>query len=368
VRFVLAGTFAGYGGIQTHLRSLARVLADAGHDLLLLSFGRPPDVEDHSRNDFAEFSSHVRLEYLRDSALGGTAIGTFVAVQRALRNFYPDVYFACGTGWNLFGPAIFGLRGCQFVFHEIMSGEPAGWRDSRWLVRRFFDFVIAQALPVAHNFERMFGWRRPIAVIPAFATSLEMISQIPQPHQRRVPFGTARAAIFGRLVPHKRAAWLVSQWPRLNRSLRELHIFGTGPEQALIQRLILKNQWKDSVFCHGSYGDEQAYTDLLTSFDLTLMPTIGAEGAPLVLLESMACGVPFVATDAGGISDYANSDCVIVSKSNSDAFLRGIESLCERLDKQAVDRLRLQNFYRAHFGYETLSSKWLAFFRSLITT
>jgi glycosyltransferase involved in cell wall biosynthesis len=368
VRVVLAGTFAGYGGIQTHLRSLARVLGNAGHDLLLLSFGRRPDAENHPGNDFAEFSSHVRLEHLRDSALGGTPIGTFFAVQRALRNFHPDVYFACGTGWNLLGPARFGFGGCQFVFHEIMSGEPAGWRDSRWLVRRFFDFVIAQALPVAHNFERMFGWRRPIPVIPAFATPLEKMSQIPQAYQRRVPFGTARAAIFGRLVPHKRAAWLVSQWPRLNRSLRELHIFGAGPEEALIQRLILKNGWNDSVFCHGSYGDAQAYTDLLTSFDLTLTPTIGAEGAPLVLLESMACGVPFVATDAGGISDYANSDCVIVSKSDSDAFLRGIESLCECLDRQAVDRLCLQNFYRAHFGYETLSAKWLTFFRSLMVT
>lgn len=368
MRLVLAGTFTGYGGVQTHLCSLARVLADAGHDLLLLSFGRPPDAKHHDRNDFPEFNSHVRLEYLCESALGGTAIDTFLAVQRALWNFQPDVYFACGTGWNLFAPAVFKFRPCRFVFHEIMSGEPAGWRDSRWLVRRCFDFVVAQASPVALNFKRMFGWRRPIPVIPAFAAPLEKISQIPQAQQRRVPFGTARAAIFGRLVPHKRAAWLVSQWPRLNRSLRELHIFGTGSEEALIQRLILENGWGDSVFCHGSYGEAQAYTDLLTSFDLTLMPTIGAEGAPLVLLESMACGVPFVATDAGGISDYANSECVIVSKSDSDAFLRGIESLCECLDRQAVDRLRLQNFYRAHFGHEVLSAKWLAFFRSLMAT
>ncbi len=367
MRFVLAGTFAGYGGIQTHLRSLARVLADAGHDLLLLSFGRPPNEDDHDRTNFSTFNPSVRLKYLSASISGRTAIGTFLAVQRALRNFHPDVYFACGTGWNLFGPAIFGFR-CQFVFHEIMSGEPAGWRDSRWLVRRFFDFVVAQASPVARNFERMFGWRRPIPVIPAFASPLEKTSRIPQVHQRRVPFGTARAAIFGRLVPHKRTAWLVSQWPRLNRSLRELHIFGTGPEEALIRKLIFENRWSDSVFCHGPYPDAQAYTDLLTSFDLTLMPTIGAEGAPLVLLESMACGVPFVATDAGGISDYANSECVIVSKSDSDAFLRGIESLCECLDRQAVDRLRLQDFYRAHFSYEALSAKWLAFFRSLVAT
>src|SRR5216684_97030 len=362
MRIVLAGRFAGHGGIQTHLRSLAVVLADARHDLLLLSFGRAPDTEDDARNDSFLNNSGVRLKYLSDSISGRTALGAFLTVQRAMRSFHPNVYFACGTGWNLFAPAVFKPHRCRFVFHEVMSGEPTGWRDSRWLVRGFFDFVVAQASPGAWNFERMFGCRRPIPVIPAFPATLEKASRIPQTRQHRVPFGSARAAMFGRLFPHKRVAWLVTQWPRLNRSLRELHIFGTGPEEAPIRKLILENGWGDSVFCHGSYPDAQAHVDLLSSFDLTLLPTIGAEGSPLVLLESMACGVPFVATDAGGISDYANADCVIVPRDDPEAFLLGVQELSSRLVEGMIGHRRLQEFYRMRFSFEVLKGEWLSFF------
>lgn len=371
MRFVLAGTFAGCGGIQTHLRSLARVLADAGHDLLLLSFGQPPEPDDDARNDFSTNTSRVRLKYPASSIPGRThlrRIRAFLTVRRALRSFQPDVYFACGTGWNLFAPAVFGPQRCSFVFHEVMSGEPSGWRDSRWLVRRFFDRVVAQAAPVASNFKRLFGWTRPIPVIPAFATPLEMTCRNSRQQERRVPLGTARAAIFSRLVPHKRVAWLVAQWPRLNRHLRELHIFGSGAEQTVIQRLVTENGWSDFVFCHGQYPAGQAYVDLLTSFDLTLMPTVGAEGAPLVLLESMACGVPFVSTDAGGISDYANPDCLIVPRNDSEALLRGIASLCERLASGSIDRARLRDFYQSHFSFDVLKSEWLSFFELVATS
>jgi glycosyltransferase involved in cell wall biosynthesis len=180
--------------------------------------------------------------------------------------------------------------------------------------------------------------------------------------------GTARAAIFSRLAPHKRVAWLVAQWPSLNRYLRELHIFGSGPEQPVVQRLISENGWGDFVFCHGKYPDGEAYFDLLNSFDLTLLPTTGAEGAPLVLLESMACGVPFITTDAGGISDYANPDCVIVPRDDSEAFLRGVATLCERLAAGATDSARLRDFYQSHFGFAVLKSKWLSFFESAATS
>jgi glycosyltransferase involved in cell wall biosynthesis len=353
------------------LRLLARVLGDAGHDLLLLSFGQPPEAGDAARNNFSANAACVRLEYVSASISERTGprwIGVFRTVRRALGKFHPDVYFACGTGWNLFAPAVFGPRTCNFIFHEVMSGETVGWRDPRWLVSRFFDLVVAQATPVAGNFKRMFGWNRPVPVIPAFATPLELTSRNSRAQERRVPLGTARAAIFSRLVPHKRVAWLVAQWPRLNRYLHALHVFGSGPEQTVIQKLISENGWSDVVFYHGKYPGGEAYFDLLSSFDLTLLPTTGAEGAPLVLLESMACGVPFVATDAGGISDYANPDCVIVPRDHSEAFLRGVDTLCERLSSGATDSARLRDFYQSHFGFEVLKREWLSFFESAATS
>jgi glycosyltransferase involved in cell wall biosynthesis len=244
-----------------------------------------------------------------------------------------------------------------------MSGESYGWRDPRNLVRRFFHRVVAQANPVARNFTRSFGWTKPIEVIPAFSQPLE---NRPAAAQRMVPYGTARAAIFGRLVPHKRIAWLVEQWPQWKNAISELHIFGSGPEEELIRQLIAANDLQQRVVCHGDYPHGNAYAELLAGFDFTLLPTVGAEGAPLVLLESMACGVPFVATDAGGIHDYDNPDCLLAPSNDPDAFLKAIETMARRLDAGGVDQARLQIFFEAHFSHAALAPRWLTFFNSIV--
>ena len=360
MRIVLAGTFAGLGGIQTHLASLARVLIDHDHELLLLSFGQNPCADAPCLGDLLRTKERVRLEFVT----GRTSLSTLLGVRRMLRSFKPDIYFACGTGWNLFAGAIVS-RVPQLIFNEVMSGESCGWRDSRNLVRRFFHRVVAQAQPVAENFARSFGWKKPIDVIPAFSQPIE---NAPSPQRRSIPHGKVRAATFGRLVPHKRVSWLVSQWPRLRQFLSELHVHGTGPEEPLIREMIAKHQWQNAVFCHGAYPQGDAYSELMASYDLTLLSTIGAEGAPLVLLESMACGVPFVATDAGGIRDYDNLDCMIIPAHDSEAFLEGVEKMVARLAQGEIDQPRLQEFYRSHFSHAALASRWTEFFKSFSST
>ena len=364
-RIVLAGTLTGLGGVEIHLRWLGRALTEGGWQVLSLSLGAAPD-------DPAELAQ-VRARYegtevvFANKTGGGSAVERFLAVRRTLRRFQPDVYLACGTGWNLFAPAVLGFgRKPRRVFHEVMSGEAAGPRDSRWLVRWGFDEVVAQAAPVAHNFERTFGWPRPVPVLPALPEPLERIAHVPSAAVRRVTAGTARAGFFGRLVPHKRAAWLVEQWPRLRACLGELHLYGTGPEKDQIESLIAERGWGERVFCHGPYPSGQAYADLLAGLDLTLLPTVGAEGAPLVLLESMACGVPFVATDAGGIADYANPDCLLAPWREPERFLEAVEALTRHLNSGMIDQDRLQNFYREQFAFSALSGRWQQFLATLL--
>ena len=152
---------------------------------------------------------------------------------------------------------------------------------------------------------------------------------------------------------------MAGQWPELSNSLAELHLFGSGPELQSILDLVRSQGWEDRIFCHGPYPEGQAYIDLLASFDLTLLPTTGSEGAPLVLLESMACAVPFVAFDVGGIPDYSNPDCDIVSAKEKRSFVAAIKRICNRLNEGTLNHSRLQNFYHEKFSYQRLSGKWL---------
>jgi glycosyltransferase involved in cell wall biosynthesis len=360
MRIALAGVFVGHGGVQTHFLWLTRALMTAGHEVRIYSLGGVPNEADCRRKEELSQAGTVSVHHLYYGG-GMTRLNSIAAARRLmaeLNSFRPDMYLACGTGWNLFLPA-WASRACgKLVFHEVMSGEVSSKRDSRWAARWLFDEVIAQALPVANHFARSTGWKWPIKILPAFPEPLERTANIPAPAPSFARNGKVRAALFSRLVPHKRAFWLVQQWPRLQHILTELHIYGAGPEEAEIRWFIHGQKLSERVFCHGAYPSGQGYVDLLRSFDLTLLPTLGAEGAPLVLLESMACGVPFVSFNVGGIPDYANPDCIICDAAISDSFIPGVESMVKLLSSGEIQAKRLSAFYRQKFSFAALSNLW----------
>jgi len=344
------------------MKWLGLALEEAGHEVLVLSLGTPPQLIDLKQHENFSGPGKIAVKFVDASDTNRrSSIGASRYLIHELRMFRPDCYIACGTGWNLFAPAILSRACGVLVFHEVMSGIAGNWKDSRWLTRWFFDCIIAQAYPVAENFKHTFTWSRKIAVLPAFPEPLEKTARLPPATQHIVPLQQARAAMFGRLEPHKQALWLVKQWPKLSKSLAELHIYGTGTEEQPIRELIIGKGWQRRVFCHGAYPNGQGYVDLLASFDLTLLPTIGAEGAPLVLLESLACGIPFITFDVGGIPDYANPDCEIVSVTSPGSFVKAVERAVKHLAEGTVDHARLQRFYLDVFSYECLKQKWLNF-------
>lgn len=367
MKILLAGCALGQGGLQSHLRWMARALGEEGVETLVLSLGS----KKFSPDDFPTLQGlqNQRVRFIscipyktQDATLGLPKLQRLAEIKTVIDEFSPDVYFAVGTGWNLFIPPRLSRSKTRRIFHEVMSGVSNGWRDSRWGVRWWFDEVVGQSPIVAKTFAECFDWKKPVTAIPAIPEPLELTASLPESTLRTVELGQARAALFSRLVPHKQAFWLVQQWDLLKDVLGELHIHGTGPEEQLIRDYIASRGLGDRVKCFGRYPEGQAYADLLRSYDLTLLPTIGAEGAPLVLLESMACGVPFVAYGVGGIPDYGvdNPNCLIVPP-DPDAFICGVRQMIHRLAHGQINQAQLQQLYLERYSYAVLKKAWLSY-------
>ena len=365
MRILLAGIVAGHGGIQSHLRWLAKALGEEGIETLVISLGSAKVAPIDESLLRGLWNDNVQLRcctpYAKDgSHLNLAGIRRLQEIIKIIDEFNPDIYLAVGTGWNLFIPPLLSRAKPIRIFHEVMSGVPNGWKDSRWCVKLWFDEVIGQSETVARTFAQEFGWCKQTAGLPAFAEPLEITATLPEVNPIIVPRGSAKAALFSRLVPHKQAFWLVQQWYILKDYLSELHIHGSGPEKELIQNYITEQGIGERVKCFGRYPEGQAYVDLVSSYDLTLLPTIGAEGAPLVLLESMACGVPFLAYGVGGIVDYGrNNPDVWIVDPDSSSFLNGLEQITTALAKGGIDQRRLQKFYLEHYSYRALKKIWL---------
>jgi hypothetical protein len=74
----------------------------------------------------------------------------------------------------------------------------------------------------------------------------------------------------------------------------------------------------------------------------------------------MACGVPFVASAAGGVADYGrgNPNC-LVARLQPDEFLASVRHMADRLDRGLIDQRQVQRYYHTYFGHDALCRHWL---------
>ena len=111
----------------------------------------------------------------------------------------------------------------------------------------------------------------------------------------------------GRLVPVKGQCHLLQACRLL--AARQLpfrcYLLGGGPLKLDLQRQITQMGLGAFVEMRGPQTQNQL-AEWYRAADLTVLPSL-SEGVPNVLMESIACGTSFVASDVGGVSEIADS-------------------------------------------------------------
>jgi glycosyltransferase involved in cell wall biosynthesis len=324
---------------------MAEALRERGHEVHVFS---PAPMEQHGHSEAAPWAQ---------------VYSSLFDLIRRVRSVRADVAVVTGTGWKAMAAVLAAQGHCKKVFFEVMSGARAGTADPRVLANFGFDAVVGQGSPVTRRFVREFGWTGPTETIPALPEPLERHFDIPARARFDVAQGV-RFAYFGRVSPPKNVRLLVERFRDYAPEGSILDIWGSGPEVELLTALAAEMELSDRIRLCGRYPEGREYLALLQQYDLLLLPTVAEEGAPLVLLEAMACGLPFAANGMGGIPDYANADCSITD-GNIDHFIPAVRTMVERLQAGDVDSVRLQQHYTDHFSFKRLSDRWDAFLRGL---
>jgi glycosyltransferase involved in cell wall biosynthesis len=107
-----------------------------------------------------------------------------------------------------------------------------------------------------------------------------------------------------RLVPLKNVALLIEAMAAIGQSdpKAQLIIAGDGPEKASLRAQAVRLGFGDRITFTGHVSHEEL-APLYRSADVFVLPS-DFDNSPNVVLEAMACGLPVVATDAGGASEY----------------------------------------------------------------
>jgi glycosyltransferase involved in cell wall biosynthesis len=216
-----------------------------------------------------------------------------------------------------------------------------------------------------------YPWRRaPEVVIPNGI----VLPAAPTPADRargRARLGLAGdhvvLGIVARLSPQKahhvllRAlASLVPGRPRLR-----LVVIGGGEEESALRRLATELGIADRVLFTGTRRD---VPELLAAFDVACLSSVH-EGVPLAVLESMAAGLPVVATDCGALRDLVadGEEGFLVPVGDTAALAARLAQLCDGPELRAAMGARARARAEREFAIEHTVQKFQRLFRGLVS-
>lgn len=154
--------------------------------------------------------------------------------------------------------------------------------------------------------------------------------------------GVIHIACIGSLVDNKGQSLAIDTISLLKKRNFPVHlsILGDGANRISLQEQIDSLSLNDEVTLCGNVDKPEAYLQRSTLYLHTAM----AESFGLVLVEAMACGLPIVATDAGGNRDIVINDVngYLLPKRSAEDLADKIElilnddALCQKLAQNSI--------------------------------
>ena len=170
------------------------------------------------------------------------------------------------------------------------------------------------------------------------------------------------AFVFGtiaRFGPYKGHNFLASAFEKVKIAVpsAQLILVGEGPFKQDIQQQAATPGMAGSVHFLGQRND---IPELLRAIDVFVLPSIGSEGMPRVLLEAMAVGVPCIGTSVGGTPELlCNSDIgCLVPPRDADALAEAMITVANTPEQELKGLIeRARERIRSNFSHDVVAKK-----------
>jgi len=242
---------------------------------------------------------------VHELALGGDAdLGSLARLRRLIRAERPDlVHLHSRRGSDLWGGLAARLEGVPAVLsRRVDNPEPRAWVALKY---RLYRRVIAISHGIRHVLlAEGLAPERVVCVHSAVDTARYRPGCADSGWLRRefrLPPGGAVLAMVAQFIPRKGHRVLLDALPAVWAEHPETRVllFGQGPEHPAIAAEVARRGWAERVRLPGFREDLDR---VLPCVDLVVHPA-ALEGLGVSLLQAAACGVPIVATRAGGIPE-----------------------------------------------------------------
>ncbi|HIX54753.1 MAG TPA: N-acetyl-alpha-D-glucosaminyl L-malate synthase BshA [Candidatus Sphingobacterium stercoripullorum] len=299
-------TFGGSGVVATEL---GKALASNGHQVHFITYNQPARLDFFSANLFyheVAVSQYPLFDYPPyETVLASKLVDVVRFEQLDILHVHYAIPHASvaylakqilkAQGIQI--PIVTTLHGTDIT----LVGKDASFSPVVSFSINHSDGVTAVSTNLKEQTLQSFDVKKEIKVIPNFIDFTRFHNK------NRTYFKKAIAPEHERIIVHtsnfrkvKRTNDVVEIFEKINKQIpSKLLMVGDGPERRKAEELSRELGIADSV---RFLGKQEAIEEILSVSDLFIMPS-ESESFGLAALEAMACGVPVISTNAGGLPE-----------------------------------------------------------------
>ncbi|MEK6727624.1 MAG: glycosyltransferase family 4 protein [Candidatus Omnitrophota bacterium] len=314
------------GGITSYLLILARGLKKRGHNIYLASSGGvklPQFIE--------EGVNFVRIPIKTKQELSPKIILSMLKLHGIIKKNNIDVIHSHSRTTQVLGCLLSRSTGAAHIFtcHGFFK---------RRALRRIFPCwgkkVIAISEQVKEHLINDFGVRKDDIVLIHNGIDVNSFKPVSgaKKEEARFKLGLSKGALIGivaRLSDVKGHVYLIEAFKKVLEKTpdAQLLIAGEGKMKDELVSLIQRFGINKSVYFIPEVEDTR---DVLSAIDVFVMPSL-KEGLGLALMEAMACGLPVVGSDIGGIRSLIKNrvNGLLVKAADAEGLSKAISELLQ---------------------------------------
>jgi phosphatidylinositol alpha-mannosyltransferase len=355
------------GGVNSHVRPLARNFLRAGHEVRVFA---PSSKRWSHQDDYLTVIGEHVIGLPASGSVANVCLSFNLAARtRAVlaRESFDIVHIH-----EPFMPLLpfqflrFSRSTTVATFHAAREGGNRLYAYSRFLIQPWWhrlDGRIAHTRAALKLIGKYFPDRYRIIPsgvdYPFFAAEVPPIPRYID-HKRNILF-------LGRLEKRKGLPYLLEAYALLKPEMPDTRLIvvgGDGGLRAACETYVRQKKLEDVVFA-GYVPDEELPRYYKTA-DVYCAPNTGAESLGIVLLEAMAAGAPIVASDIEGFSDVLTDgqEGLLVPPRNGAALAAALKEMLtdgarrEEMGKAGAETAR-------HYSWERQSSRVLSYYEEL---